>query len=154
MADQLIDQLFQIMGAYNRFRIVEMLEKRPLSMKEIAEEINISIPAVLKHLNFLEKVGIVESKSVRKEVEGRPQKIYFLTQRIIPKIILNDEIQAIELYKITPRTDVVFEYDLEDIRLKRVMLKVKLKRLEKKRLKILKEIEKLDRIERESRLSL
>jgi|GEM_PF-1590700 len=154
MEDQLIDQLFQIMGAYNRFRIVAMLEKQPLSMREIAEEINISIPAVLKHLDFLEKVGIVASKNVRKEVEGRPQKVYFLTQRIIPKIILNDEIQAIELYKITPRTDAVFEYDLEDIRLKKAMLKVKLRRLEKKRLKILKEIEKLDRVERNSKLSL
>jgi hypothetical protein len=67
---------------------------------------------------------------------------------------LNDEIQAIELYKITPRTDAVFEYDLEDIRLKKAMLKVKLRRLEKKRLKILKEIEKLDRVERNSKLSL
>ena len=149
MSKDRIEQLFQIIGTYNRFKIVEMLCKKPLPMDELAKTLNISVPAVLKHLAALQKMEIVSSRNIRESEEGRPKKIYYLTQKIISRIILDDEIQAIEFYRISPKSEREEVKDKEDLELRKTVLGIKLKRLERKRLKIIKEFERLDRLGKE-----
>ena len=149
MSGDNIEQLFQEIGTYSRFKIVKMLCKKPLIMYELAKMLNISVPAVLKHMVTLEEVKIVSSKSIREGAGGRPKKVYYLTQKVIPKIILNDEIQAIEFYRIKPKAGKEEVRDKEDLDLRKIIFGIKLKRLERKRLKILKELERLDKLEKE-----
>jgi len=147
MSEKSVKELFQVIGAYNRFRIVQMLCKRPLSMDEIAQELNISIPAVLKHLNALERLKIVSSREQRGPEEGRPKNIYYLTQKVIPKIVFDDEVQAVEFYKVTPKLEPE-NIDMLEVKLRKAMFEAKLRRLERKRLKLIKELERLKQLER------
>ncbi len=62
MGKDSIKQLFQIIGTYNRFKMLEMLCKKPLTMNELAKMLNISVPAVLKNLTTLEGIEIVASR--------------------------------------------------------------------------------------------
>jgi predicted transcriptional regulator len=149
MSKDNIEQLFQIIGTYNRFKIIEMLCKKTLSMGELAKGLNISVPAILKHLVALQEMKIVSYRNIRESEQGRPKKIYYLTQKIITKVILDDEIQAIELYRISPKFEREEVKDREDLELRKTMLGIKLKRLEKKRWKIIKEFERLNRLEKE-----
>jgi len=142
-----IEELFKIVGSYHRFKILEMLRKKSLSMDELAREFNISIPAVSKHLSILEKEGIISYKSYKDKTEGRPKHIYYLIQKVIPRIIIDDEIQAIEFYKINPRVETEEYYDIEEVKLKKTLFQIKLRKLEKKKLKILKELERLERVQ-------
>lgn len=141
-----IEEIFRIIGSYNRFRILEMLHKKSLSMDELAKEFNISIPAVSKHLSVLEKGGIISCRSSKDKAEGRPKRVYYLTQKVIPRIVIDDEIQAIEFYKINPRAETGEYSDIEEAELKKTLFQIKLRRLEKKKLKILKELGRLERV--------
>ena len=54
--------IFKVLGDQNRFRIVKMLQKRPLCVCEIREVLGISQPAVSRHLNLLKNVGLIEDE--------------------------------------------------------------------------------------------
>lgn len=144
--DITIEELLEIIGTLNRFKMLEMLREKPLSIEEIAEELNISVPAVLKHLDVLEKAKMIESKNVRERSEGRPKKVYYLKYKVIPKFFFDEEITGLEFYIINPKIEDEF-YDIEDIRMRKALLKVKLRKLEKKRIKLLKELEMLEKLE-------
>jgi hypothetical protein len=66
---------------------------------------------------------------------------------VIPRIIIDDEIQAIEFYKINPRVETEKYYDIEEVKLKKTLFQIKLRKLDKKKLKILKELERLERVQ-------
>ncbi|MEM1985590.1 MAG: winged helix-turn-helix domain-containing protein [Nitrososphaeria archaeon] len=141
-----IEELLEMIGTINRFKILDMLRERELSIEEIARELNISVPAVLKHLDILEKAKIIEAKNVRERSEGRPKKVYYLKYKVIPKFYFDDEIAGLEFYIINPKIEEE-AYDVKDISMRKALLKVKLKKLEKKRIKLLKELEMLERLE-------
>lgn len=144
--DITIEELLEMIGTLNRFKILDMLKERPLSIEEIAEELNISVPAVLKHLDVLENAKVIESKNVRERSEGRPKKVYYLKYKVIPKFFFDEEITGLEFYIINPKIEEEF-YDIEDIRMRKALLKVKLRKLEKKKIKLLKELEMLEKLE-------
>ncbi|MEM2740818.1 MAG: ArsR family transcriptional regulator [Nitrososphaeria archaeon] len=141
-----IEELLEMIGTINRFKILDMLREKELSIEEIARELNISVPAVLKHLDILEKAKIIEAKNVRERSEGRPKKVYYLKYKVIPKFYFDDEIAGLEFYIINPKIEEE-AYDVKDISMRKALLKVKLKKLEKKRIKLLKELEMLERLE-------
>ncbi|MEM0054491.1 MAG: ArsR family transcriptional regulator [Nitrososphaeria archaeon] len=141
-----IEELLEMIGTINRFKILDMLREKELSIEEIARELNISVPAVLKHLDILEKAKIIEAKNVRERSEGRPKKVYYLKYKVIPKFYFDDEIAGLEFYIINPKIEEE-SYDVKDISMRKALLKVKLKKLEKKRIKLLKELEMLERLE-------
>jgi predicted transcriptional regulator len=143
MGKDSIEQLFQIIGTYNRFKMLEMLCKKPMTMNELAKMLNISVPAVLKNLTVLEGIEIVTSRNIE-GTGGRPRKVYYLTQKVIPKIIIDDEIQAIEFYRVKLKPGKEEVVDKKDLELRKTVLKIKFKRLERKRLKIIKELERLE----------
>ncbi|WP_152398005.1 helix-turn-helix transcriptional regulator [Paenibacillus cellulositrophicus] len=64
-----------------RDKILQMLKtKGELSAKEITEFIGITSMAVRRHINTLEKEGLIESKTIRQPM-GRPSAIYRLTEQ-------------------------------------------------------------------------
>lgn len=64
-----------------RDKILQLLKtKGELSAKEITEFIGITSMAVRRHINTLEKEGLIESKTIRQPM-GRPTAIYHLTDQ-------------------------------------------------------------------------
>lgn len=58
------DRIFQALADPYRRGFIEQLAKGPASVKELAEPIDVQLPAVLKHLRVLEEGGIVVSEKV------------------------------------------------------------------------------------------
>jgi DNA-binding transcriptional ArsR family regulator len=61
-----LDRVFQALADPTRRIIVERLSRGPASVTEIAEPLDMSLPAVFQHLQVLETSGLVRS-----EKEGR-----------------------------------------------------------------------------------
>jgi DNA-binding transcriptional ArsR family regulator len=57
-----LDRVFQALADPTRRGMVERLSRGPASVSEIAEPLDMSLPAVLQHLQLLEASGIVESE--------------------------------------------------------------------------------------------
>jgi DNA-binding transcriptional ArsR family regulator len=59
-----LDQLFQALVDASRRSMVERLIQSPASVKELAEPLAMSLPAVMQHLGVLEACGLVRSEKV------------------------------------------------------------------------------------------
>jgi DNA-binding transcriptional ArsR family regulator len=59
-----LDELFRALVDPTRRGIVERLVQRPASVKELAEPLAMSLPAVMQHLGVLETSGLVRSEKV------------------------------------------------------------------------------------------
>lgn len=59
-----LDQLFQALAVPARRRIVERLSRGPASVSELAAPLDMSLPAVMQHLQVLETSGLVRSAKV------------------------------------------------------------------------------------------
>jgi len=57
-----LDRLFQALADQTRRSIVERLTRGPASVSELAEPLEMSLPAVHQHLQVLEASGLVESE--------------------------------------------------------------------------------------------
>jgi DNA-binding transcriptional ArsR family regulator len=61
-----LDLVFQALADPTRRRILERLSRGPASVSELGEPLDMSLPAVMQHLQVLESSGLVLSKK-----EGR-----------------------------------------------------------------------------------
>ena len=59
-----LDAVFQALSDPTRRAMLDRLSRGPASVSELAEPLDISLPAVLQHLQVLEASGIVRSKKV------------------------------------------------------------------------------------------
>jgi DNA-binding transcriptional ArsR family regulator len=59
-----VDQLFQALADPTRRGLVERLSRGPASVSELAEPLDMSLPAVVQHLQVLEASGVVRSEKV------------------------------------------------------------------------------------------
>ena len=57
-----IDRLFQALGDPTRRAIMERLSQGPLSVSRLAEPLDITLAAVVQHLQVLEKSGLVQTE--------------------------------------------------------------------------------------------
>jgi DNA-binding transcriptional ArsR family regulator len=57
-----LDRIFHALADPSRRVIVERLSRGPASVSELAEPLDMSLPAVLQHLQLLETSGLVESE--------------------------------------------------------------------------------------------
>jgi DNA-binding transcriptional ArsR family regulator len=60
--EQQLDDVFRALADGTRRRIVDRLSRGPVSVGEIAEPFSMSLAAVSKHLDVLERAGILERK--------------------------------------------------------------------------------------------
>ncbi len=56
-------EIFKALGSKTRLDILKILSKEEMHLSGIAREIGISKPAISKHLNILESVGLIERKT-------------------------------------------------------------------------------------------
>jgi DNA-binding transcriptional ArsR family regulator len=59
-----LDTVFQALSDPTRRAIVERLVRGPASVSELAEPLDMSLPAVMQHLAVLEQGGVVSSEKV------------------------------------------------------------------------------------------
>jgi len=59
-----IDRVFHALGDPTRRAIVEKLSVRPLSVSRLAEPLDITLAAVVQHLQVLERSGLVHTEKV------------------------------------------------------------------------------------------
>lgn len=57
-----IDRVFHALGDPTRRTIVDMLSDRPHSVSRLAEPLNITLTAVVQHLQILEEAGLVRTE--------------------------------------------------------------------------------------------
>src|ERR1039458_4932304 len=57
-----IDRVFHALGDPTRRRIVEKLSERPMSVSRLAEPLDITLAAVVQHLQVLEESGLVQTE--------------------------------------------------------------------------------------------
>jgi DNA-binding transcriptional ArsR family regulator len=55
-----LSQTFSALADATRRAILEQLAQGPATVKELAEPFEISLPAISKHLNVLERAGLIE----------------------------------------------------------------------------------------------
>jgi DNA-binding transcriptional ArsR family regulator len=59
-----LDTTFQALSDPSRRSIVTRLSRGPASVSELAEPLEISLPAVMQHLDVLQRSGLVRSEKV------------------------------------------------------------------------------------------
>jgi DNA-binding transcriptional ArsR family regulator len=59
-----IDRVFHALGDPSRRAIMEKLSEGPISVSRLAEPLNISLAAVVQHLQVLEESGLVQTEKV------------------------------------------------------------------------------------------
>ena len=59
-----IDRVFHALGDPSRRAIVEKLSEGPLSVSRLAEPLDITLAAVVQHLQVLEESGLVQTERV------------------------------------------------------------------------------------------
>lgn len=57
-----IDRVFHALGDASRRAIVEKLSEGPISVSRLAEPLNITLAAVVQHLQVLEECGLVQTE--------------------------------------------------------------------------------------------
>jgi len=78
---QPLDQVFQALADPTRRGMIARLSRGPASVSELAEPFDMSLPAIVQHLQVLESSGLVKSEKV-----GRVR-----TCRIEPKALMSAE---------------------------------------------------------------
>lgn len=64
-----------------RGRVLSLLRRRPSTVNELARALEVTDNAVRSHLSALERDGMVETVSVRREGVGKPARVY----RLVPE---------------------------------------------------------------------
>ena len=64
MATETLDKSFQALADPTRRTIVARLSQGPASVSELAAPLNMSLPAVVQHLDVLQRSGLVQSTKV------------------------------------------------------------------------------------------
>lgn len=59
-----LDRVFAALADPTRRRIVERLSRQPASVKDLAAPLDMSLPAVMQHLQVLEASGLIRSEKV------------------------------------------------------------------------------------------
>lgn len=66
-----LHRVFHALADSTRLEVVDRLTRKPRSMSELAEPLDMSLPGVLQHLRVLEETGLVRSRKV-----GRVRTFY------------------------------------------------------------------------------
>lgn len=91
------DELLKIVGNETRRRILHLLSKEPHYILQLSRKLNVTQPAILKHLDTLEKIGMIENFG-RKSERGADRKYYKIRDNINLEIVIGPE-----AFKVTRR---------------------------------------------------
>ena len=83
-----VDAVLEIVGNETRRKILTLLSEEPHYISQIAKKLDVTQPAILKHLGLLERAGLIESFS-RKSPLGAARKYYKICVSVGIEIAIN-----------------------------------------------------------------
>ena len=83
-----MNQVLGIVGNETRRKILELLSEEPHYISQIAKKLDVTQPAILKHLSILEKAGLIEN-FWRKNPLGAARKYYRICDSVGIEIAIN-----------------------------------------------------------------
>lgn len=83
-----MDKVLQIVGNETRRRMLTLLSEEPHYISQIAKKLDVTQPAILKHLSLLQKAGLIES-FWRKNPLGAARKYYKICDSVGIEIAIN-----------------------------------------------------------------
>lgn len=83
-----MEKVLQIIGNENRRKILTLLSEEPHYISQIAKKLDVTQPAILKHLSLLHKAGLIES-FWRKNPLGAARKYYKICDSVGIEIAIN-----------------------------------------------------------------
>lgn len=84
------NEFLRIVGNETRRKILFLLSEEPHYILQLSRELNVTQPAILKHLGILEKTGLVESFK-GKSKRGADRKYYKIRDNINLQIVIGPE---------------------------------------------------------------
>ena len=151
------EQLIETIGSFNRIRLLKLLIDRPRCLVELAEDLDISPQAVLKHLKILQEkrfVSCIESDGTL----GSIKKLYSLISTVNIYLNEKDNFAQIQIFKddrkeisdIGPKYNKQELYEkLQNIARDEYVLKRRLKSMREKEKRIVQEIFYLENLKRQ-----
>jgi len=85
-----MDEVLQIVGNETRRKILTLLSEEPHYISQISKKLDVTQPAILKHLSLLQKAGLIES-FWRKSPLGAARKYYKICDSVGIEIAINPE---------------------------------------------------------------
>ena len=85
-----MDKVLEIVGNETRRRILTLLSKEPQYISQIAKKLDVTQPAILKHLSLLQKAGLIES-FWRKNPLGAARKYYKISDSVGVEIAIRPD---------------------------------------------------------------
>jgi len=83
-----MDEVLQIVGNETRRRMLTLLSEEPHYISQIAKKLDVTQPAILKHLSLLQKAGLIES-FWRKSPLGAARKYFKICDSVGIEIAIN-----------------------------------------------------------------
>ena len=83
-------ELLKIVGNETRRKILSLLSEEPHYILQLSAKLNVTQPAILKHLGILEKTGLIESFE-RKSKRGANRKYYKICDNVDLEIVIGPE---------------------------------------------------------------
>ena len=100
MANQSMDttsELLRIVGNETRRKILSLLSKEPHYILQLSRKLNVTQPAILKHLDILKKIGLIESFE-EKSKQGADRKYYKICDDVNIEVAIEPKV-----FKVTRR---------------------------------------------------
>jgi len=84
------DNILQIVGNDTRRKILSLLSEEPHYISQIAKKLDVTQPAILKHLSLLQRAGLIEN-FWKKSPAGAARKYYKICDSVGIEIAINPE---------------------------------------------------------------
>src|SRR5918993_5553864 len=92
--------ILDIIGNNTRRKILSTLSREPMYFNQLAKEIGIGQQAILRHVNALEDIGLIESYAVKSNLGAPNRKYYRLNSSFSLTISISQDSFSIENHKI------------------------------------------------------
>jgi len=113
---QHIETILDVLGNETRRKILKVLADEPHYLLQLADELNVSQQAILKHLNILKKHGIISSFKAESDFAAPPRKYYELSKSLCLIIGMSKNLVDFEIHEILLKEDLSkFPEELKEI---------------------------------------
>lgn len=111
-----IETILDVLGNETRRKILKLLAEEPHYLLQLADELNVSQQAILKHLSLLEKYGIISSFKAESDLAAPPRKYYELSKSLCLRIGMSKNLVDFEIHEIPLKEDLSkFPKELKNI---------------------------------------
>ncbi|MCP8315734.1 MAG: ArsR family transcriptional regulator [archaeon] len=108
--------LFDVLGNPTRRKILELLAEEPKYLLQLSKELSVSLPAVQKHLEILEKNNLITSYQKESELAAPPRKYYQLKSSLYLSVGITGHFMKIGFTPIEERVTKELPDDISKIR--------------------------------------